>query len=115
MGSTVYFTTVTNDETGEPLAVAFGNFGVTSYIAKDAFKAIAGQSGTFSARIVEVESYGEDIEKRSVAKVSGDADVVIGAVKRKLAIERKRVEAGEPETENAEQLTTTDAEQYETV
>lgn len=86
------------NETGEHVTFAWGDFGVMNYAAKSGLKEIAGQTGDFRARIVEVESVGSEDEKRSVVSITGDAETVAVVVKRKIANEKKEQGGAADET-----------------
>lgn len=88
--TTKYLVTLSAVETDEFVAFAYGEFPTMKFAANAGLREIAGKSGDFSARIVEVEAVGTEDEKRTVVSVTGDAETVTVVVKKKIGNERKQ-------------------------
>lgn len=87
---TTYFLTIADVENDEFVSQAYGEFPEMNFVAKAGLKRIAGKTGDFSARIVEVERVGDEDAKRTVTSITGDAETVAVVVKKKIATERKQ-------------------------
>lgn len=83
-----------NSET--PVVLAAGSLGLVAYAAREGIAAIKDSESEFSAIIAETAEVGGE-EKRTVVRVTGDADVVAVVVKKKLSRERA---ANAPESED---------------
>ncbi len=82
-----YVIRIEDATTNEPVVMAAGSLKLVSAAAREGLVAIKDSEGEFSAVVAETEQVGGE-EKRTVTRVSGDADVVSVVVKRKLAKER---------------------------
>lgn len=99
--SSTYLVTIDDVDGDEAVTFAYGQFPLMNFAAKAGLKEIADKTGTFSARVVEVEQVGTDEAKRTVVSVQGDAETVAVVVKRKIANERKQYLAENGETDEA--------------
>lgn len=72
-------------------AYAYGDLPVMQYIIRQLDATLAGVDGgtTFKATLGEVPRVGSSIISRTLAAVTGDADVVAYVLRKKVAAERK--------------------------
>lgn len=95
-----YSIRIEDASTEAPIVMAAGSLKLITAAAREGLAAIKDKDGEFSAVVTETESVGGE-DKRTVTRVSGDADVVAVVVKKKLTKERAEnapaEDAGDPD------------------
>ena len=101
MSGSTYFLKIADAETEHLRALAYGNLAEVSFVAKRHIKELNGSDQPILLRFTEVTFVGAPDgtgdTKRVITSIAADGDTVAGALKRKLAAEKRQQGEADPD------------------